>query len=122
MLPGLVSQTGAHHGSRCTMSPAAGAKAFGDSVGRNFRTRPNQSIWSVSKGLKHASQATEPGLERLRYPTKLRVVREARMEEGLGVGQSAYFWGCLLRGLRDFPLPERSGWSRQEPGQDDFRA
>jgi hypothetical protein len=50
------------------------------------------------------------------------VVREARMEEGLGVGQSAYFWGRLLGRVRDFPVPERSGRPRQKPGQDDLWA
>jgi len=50
---------------------------------------------------------------------RVSLVREARVEEGLGLGQSADVWGRLFRRVRDLPVPERPGWSRQGRWQDD---
>jgi len=60
--------------------------------------------------------------ERPKHPTEFRLVREARVEEGLGLGQSADVWGRLFRrGSARSSCARTPRWSRQGRCQDDVR-
>src|SRR5262245_194791 len=81
----------------------------------------NETAFPDREGLRDGPEKGDTCIECFRHTAEFCLVREVRLEKGLGVGQSPIVRRRLCRRLRDLSVRERSGWSWQERGQDDVR-
>ncbi len=68
----------------------------------------------------NVSQTHHPDPQCLRSGAEFRVVRGARLEEGLGVGHAAQLRRGEQRAFRDFSVSRRAGWARAERSRRDL--
>ena len=76
---------------------------------------PGMLCLRLHGGLPNDCAGTDAHTQRFRHSCQLRVVREARMDQGLGMGRSARVRWRLLGELRDLPLPGRARRPRTRP-------
>src|SRR5437016_1039198 len=119
----LLSRAGSDDSSQAArlvelleLRPGAMVADIGAGRGEMCESRAYAALWEDER---HARPSTDADLEHIRHRGELPLVREARLEEGLGLGRASNLRGRLLWRVRDLPVPGRPGGPWQRGREDD---